>query len=194
MVPRYARLGGWLLLAGVVGAVVACSTPAVDGDVDNTSQGATKKSTSKKSTKATDDDDDDDDIVRRPASTSTGSAATATPTTTTTATPTVTGTATSTATTPTATTTATTPPPVTQPNCRNDADPGACLDCCLASNPGATSFENSYDDCLDAAQSQAQADNCKSTHLDQCAANTSCTANHACMEANNCLQPMGCAP
>lgn len=166
--------------------MIACSTPTVDGDEIDSSQGASTgkrgtKDKKAKTAKATEDDDDDDD---------TAGGSSGTPATTTTATPTTTPTETTPAATTTApapTTTATTPPPVVQPNCRNDANPLACLDCCLDSNPDAVSFENSYDDCLANAQSQAEADNCLAQHVSSCNGSAACQANHACMEANNCL-------
>lgn len=189
MTPRYARLGGWLLLTGIVGMVFACSTPTIDGtDLDNASQGASSGKRTGKSKRAPEKEqetDDDDDT----SETNTNSKP-KTPTTDTTAVPTTSET---TEPPPPPTTTATTPPPVTQPNCASD-DPVACLDCCLDANPDAVSYENNFDACLNRCDDQACFDTCQAQHISACNGSAACTANHTCMEANNCLSQNFCAP
>lgn len=197
MTPRYARLGGWLLLAGAVCTVVACATPTVDGtDIDSASQGAssgkrTKRTTSSKSTA--------DDSTAAPKGTATSTATNGTPMTNTTAVPSTTSTTTpaptTVATTPVPSTSASTPPPVQQPACGSN-DPAACLNCCLAANPGATQFEDSYEACMSTcAQGDIPClDDCQRQHVSECAANATCAKNHACMEANNCLNTNYCNP
>lgn len=83
----------------------------------------------------------------------------------------------------------------TQPACRNDADPIACLDCCLTANPGAQSFEDAYGACLGTCDAGDQncVNLCFDEHLNDCQTSADCLANHACMAANNCLVSNLCA-
>lgn len=194
MTPRYARLGGWLLLAAVVAGVVACTTPTVDGtDIATASEGAASTKRGKRTTSTSDTADSaSPDTTTRSKND--------TPMTQTTAVPT-TSASTSASASATTTTTATTPPtastaPVTPPPACGSADPLACLDCCLRANPGAVAFEDDYDACI---QTCAPGDNacydlCQSQHVTACAGNATCTKNHACMEANNCLSQNFCNP
>jgi hypothetical protein len=165
--------------------MVACATPSVDGTnlsgadtaADDTSSAPT--STAKKKT--------------RPAATTNANGETEGSTSSADTKPTATATSTSTA--PTASATTTASAPVNQlPDCTAGGDPDACRQCCLQANPGAVTFENDYDDCLNAGATQADFDNCRQQHLNLCASSSSCRANHACMENSNCLASNACSP